>query len=175
MFNQLPWVERKFDFNFHVEIFPSVLERFRGVPARLEEITKDIDEDILIFKPDGKWSMKEHAGHLFDLEELGEKRFDDYMKGKEILSSADITNKKTSEADYNQKDIRDIIKLFRGARERIVHRLENLLTKEQVSLTAIHPRLNQEMRIIDWVYFMAEHDDHHLASIRLIKNYFQNH
>ena len=173
MLNQLPWVERKFDFDFSVEIFPSVLERFRGVPARLEEITKDIDEDILIFKPAGKWSIKEHAGHLFDLEELGEKRLDDYMKGKGILSSADITNKKTSEADYNQKDIRDIIKLFRDARERIVQRLENL-TKEQVSLTAIHPRLNQKMRVIDWVYFMAEHDDHHLASISLIKNYIQN-
>lgn len=173
MFNQLPWVERKFDFDFSVEIFPSVLERFRGVTARLEEIAKDIDEDILIFKPAGKWSIKEHAGHLFDLEELGEKRLDDYMIGKEILSSADITNKKTSEADYNQKDIRDIIKLFRDARERIVQRLENL-TREQVSLTAIHPRLNQKMRVIDWVYFMAEHDDHHLASIRLIKNYIQN-
>jgi len=28
------------------------------------------------------------------------------------------------------------------------------------------------MRIIDWVYFMSEHDDHHLTSMRLIKTNF---
>jgi hypothetical protein len=171
MFKQLNWVERKFDFNFPVEILPVIIERFRGVPARLEELTKNLSEEILIFKPEGKWSIKEHAGHLIDLEELGERRLDDYLDGKEILSPADMSNKKTYETDYNQKDIKEILKEFRNAREHIVSRLENL-TKEQASLTSIHPRLNQKMRIIDWVYFMSEHDDHHLTSIRLFKTNF---
>ena len=171
MFKQLNWVERKFDFNFPVEILPVIIERFRGVPARLEELTKNLSEEILIFKPEGKWSVKEHAGHLIDLEELGERRLDDYLDGKEILSPADMSNKKTYETDYNQKDIKEILKEFRNAREHIVSRLENL-TKEQASLTSIHPRLNQKMRIIDWVYFMSEHDDHHLTSMRLIKTNF---
>jgi hypothetical protein len=171
MFKQLNWVERKFDFNFPVEILPVIIERFRGVPARLEELTKNLSEEILIFKPEGKWSIKEHAGHLIDLEELGERRLDDYLDGKEILSPADMSNKKTYETDYNQKDIKEILKEFRNAREHIVSRLENL-TKEQASLTSIHPRLNQKMRIIDWVYFMSEHDDHHLTSMRLIKTNF---
>jgi len=171
MFKQLNWVERKFDFNFPVEILPVIIERFRGVPARLEELTKNLSEEILIFKPEGKWSVKEHAGHLIDLEELGERRLDDYLDGKEILSPADMSNKKTYETDYNQKDIKEILKEFRNAREHIVSRLENL-TKEQASLTSIHPRLNQKMRIIDWVYFMSEHDDHHLTSMRLIKTLF---
>jgi hypothetical protein len=171
MFKQINWVERKFDFNFPVEILPVIIERFRGVPARLEELTKNLSEEILIFKPEGKWSIKEHAGHLIDLEELGERRLDDYLDGKEILSPADMSNKKTYETDYNQKNIKEILKEFRNAREHIVSRLENL-TKEQASLTSIHPRLNQEMRIIDWVYFMSEHDDHHLTSMRLIKTNF---
>jgi hypothetical protein len=171
MFKQLNWVERKFDFNFPVEILPVIIERFRGVPARLEELTKNLSEEILIFKPEEKWSIKEHAGHLIDLEELGERRLDDYLDGKEILSPADMSNKKTYETDYNQKDIKEILKEFRNAREHIVSRLENL-TKEQASLTSIHPRLNQKMRIIDWVYFMSEHDDHHLTSMRLIKTHF---
>jgi hypothetical protein len=171
MFKQLNWVERKFDFNFPVEILPVIIERFRGVPARLEELTKNLSEEILIFKPEGKWSIKEHAGHLIDLEELGERRLDDYLDGKEILSPADMSNKKTYETDYNQKNIKEILKEFRNAREHIVSRLENL-TKVQASLTSIHPRLNQKMRIIDWVYFMSEHDDHHLTSMRLIKTHF---
>lgn len=171
MFKQLNWVERKFDFNFPVEILPVIIERFRGVPARLEELTKNLSEEILIFKPEEKWSIKEHAGHLIDLEELGERRLDDYLDGKEILSPADMSNKKTYETDYNQKNIKEILKEFRNAREHIVSRLENL-TKVQASLTSIHPRLNQKMRIIDWVYFMSEHDDHHLTSMRLIKTNF---
>lgn len=169
MFTQLNWKERKFNFDFPVEIFPSILERFRGVPVRLEEITRGLSEEVLVFKPDGKWSIKEHTGHLIDLEELGEKRLDDYMNGKEVLSPADITNKKTYQGGYNRKNINALLKEFRNVREHFVHRLENL-TIEQASLTSIHPRLNQKMRIIDWVYFMAEHDDHHLTKIREIIN-----
>ncbi len=167
MFKQLNWIERKFEFNSPVEIFPVILERFRGTPARLEEMAKNLSEKILTDKRDGKWSIKEHAGHLIDLEELGEKRLTDYLSGKETLSAADMTNKKTYEANYNQTEMNTILKDFRAARENLVKRMENL-TKEQAAIVSIHPRLNQKMRIIDWVYFMSEHDDHHLTSIRLI-------
>jgi len=169
MFKQVNWVERKFNFDFPVEFFPSILERFRGVPARLEEMTKILSEETLTIKPDDKWSIKEQVGHLIDLEELGEKRLDDYLDKKEILSPADMTNKKTSEGGYNQKNISELLKIFRTAREPLVHRLENL-TEEEIAIVSIHPRLNQKMRIIDWVYFMSEHDDHHLTKIREIIN-----
>jgi len=29
--------------------------------------------------------------------------------------------------------------------------------------TALHPRLQQPMRVLDMAFFTAEHDDHHLA------------
>jgi hypothetical protein len=173
MFTQLNWVERKFKFDFPVEIFPSILERFRGTPVRLEEITKDLSEEVLTFKPNGKWSIKEHAGHLIDLEELGEKRLDDYMNGKKILSPADMSNKKTHEADHNQKNVNELLNEFRSAREHIIKRLENL-AKEEAAVTSLHPRLNQKMRIIDWVYFMSEHDDHHLTKIREVINTYKD-
>jgi hypothetical protein len=171
MFKQLNWVERKFNFDSPVEIFPVIIERFRGTPARVEEMTKNLSEEILTHKPNGKWSIKEQVGHLIDLEELGEKRLTDYLNGKEILSPADMTNKKTNEAGYNQQNINNLLKEFRTAREHIISRLENL-TKEQAAIVSVHPRLNQKMRIIDWVYFMSEHDDHHLTSVRLIINTF---
>ena len=31
--------------------------------------------------------------------------------------------------------------------------------------TLLHPRLKQPMRLVDHLYFVAEHDDHHLAKI----------
>ena len=167
MFKQLNWVERKFNFDMPVEIFPSMLERFRGTPARLEEAIKNLTEETLIFKPEGKWSIKEHVGHLIVLEELNTKRIDDFLNRKEILSAADMSNKKTYESNYNQKNINDLLKEFRGTRKHIVSRLENF-TQEQVAIVSIHPRLNQKMRVIDLIYFTSEHDDHHLAKMREI-------
>src|SRR3989304_4800026 len=39
-----------------------------------------------------------------------------------------------------------------------------------ITRTAIHSRLNKEMRFVDMLYFTAEHDDHHLAVIRNLLN-----
>ncbi len=36
---------------------------------------------------------------------------------------------------------------------------------ETLGKTALHPRLKTPMRLIDSLYFVAEHDDHHLAII----------
>jgi len=30
---------------------------------------------------------------------------------------------------------------------------------------SVHPRLQQPMRLVDSLYFVAEHDDHHIAKI----------
>lgn len=167
MLKQINWVERKFDFNFPAGIFPSVLERFRGTPARLEELVKGLLKETLTKKINNKWSIQEHAGHLIDLEDLGERRIDDFLKRAEELSPADITNKATDEANYNSKQINDLLLKFRKARESLVKRLEKL-DESEIGIISLHPRLKQKMRIVDWVYFMCEHDDHHLTSIRII-------
>jgi len=41
-------------------------------------------------------------------------------------------------------------------------------SEEFVSRTALHPRLKAKIRVIDLVFFIAEHDDHHLARISQI-------
>jgi hypothetical protein len=43
-----------------------------------------------------------------------------------------------------------------------VERLEGI-EPAYLSRTAVHPRLGQPMRIVDMAWFVAEHDDHHLA------------
>jgi uncharacterized damage-inducible protein DinB len=164
LISRLPWVDRKFDFNLPIEMFPNIIERVRGTPARLEDLIKSLSSEILTSRINGKWSIQEHAGHLSDLETLHEGRLDDFLSGKEILRAADMSNKKTNEANHNSRNIHDILKEFRTNRMNFVKRLENLDAK-QVSLESLHPRLKQKMRIIDNLFFVAEHDDHHLASI----------
>ncbi|MBO0912131.1 MAG: hypothetical protein J2P13_10085 [Acidobacteria bacterium] len=53
---------------------------------------------------------------------------------------------------------------FRAARLRPVSRVGELKL-ELFSRTMLHPRLKQPMRLVDRLYFAAEHDDHHLAGI----------
>ena len=45
------WFERKFEFTFPVEQHPNLCARLRGTPARLEEIVRGADRDVLVRKP----------------------------------------------------------------------------------------------------------------------------
>ena len=121
------------------------------------------------FKPEGKWSVKEHIGHLIDLEDLHEGRIDDFLERKEALRAADMTNKKTHEADHNSKKVEELISEFFVKRKRFIDRLETL-DDETLKSKAMHPRLQTLMRPVDLAFFTAEHDDHHLADVRGILN-----
>ena len=158
------WVEREFEFNLPVGVFPCVLERLRGTPARLEEVVRGLPSERLTERRGGKWSAQEHVGHLYDLDELHEGRLEDYARGLEVLRAADMSNRKTEEADHNSAHVEDLLAHFRSARASFVRRLE-ALTEEEVARSAVHPRLGKQMRVIDMALFVAEHDDHHLASI----------
>ena len=163
--SQVPiWFERKFEFSFPVELHPNVCARLRGTPARLEEALRGRAREILIKKAQGKWSAQEHAGHLLDLEALWLARVEDYVAGSEQLTVADLRNRKTDEADYNARPLEQILTEFRGARERLLSRVGEL--EASLFARAIpHPRLKTPMRLVDHLYFVAEHDDHHLARI----------
>jgi uncharacterized damage-inducible protein DinB len=157
------WFERKFDFSFPVELHPNLCARLRGTPARLEELLQ-IPGKMLVRKQGDKWSIQEHAGHLLDLESLWMARVDDYMSDKTELTVADLSNRKTHEAGHNDRAVAGILAEFRNARLRLVSRVEQL-NSELFAGTRLHPRLKQPMRLVDHLYFVAEHDDHHLARI----------
>ena len=166
---QTNWVERKFDFSFPAGLFPVILERLRGTPVRLEKMFEGIEKEILTKRRGSSWSAQEHAGHLIDLEELHEKRINQYIANINILLPADMSNKKTYLADYNSKDINEIIGDFYDSRNAFVKKAESA-DDLVITRIAIHPRLNKEMRFVDMLYFTAEHDDHHLAVIRSLLN-----
>ncbi len=160
----IPWFERVFSFDVPDGTYPNLLERLRGTPARLEERLRPLKHDILVRKETGSWSIQENAGHLFDLEPLWAARVEDFVQGRQRLTTADLTNRKTHEAGHNDRPLDRILSSFRAARLELLERLE-ALDPAEFSMTALHPRLNTPMRLIDHVFFVAEHDDHHLACI----------
>ena len=158
------WFEREFDFNLPIEAFPAVVERLRGTPARLDEMLNSYPVSILTARLGEDWSIQEHVGHLSDLEELHERRLDDYEANAQALSAADLQNRKTYAANHNAGSPRDLLARFRTVRMAFVRRLEDM-DEAQAARSAIHPRLQKPMRVIDLAQFVAEHDDHHLAAI----------
>src|SRR5882724_3235051 len=102
------WFERKFDLSFPVELYPNLCARLRGTPARLEELTRAYSPKVLTRKHEQTWSAQENAGHLLDLEPLWLGRVEDYVNGVETLRTADLTNRKTHEADHNARQLAEV-------------------------------------------------------------------
>ena len=157
----LPWVNRRFAFNFAVNLYPNILARVRGTPPRLEDAVQGLSREELIVKPTGKWSIQENAGHLLDEEDLFWIRLQEYMAGAESLTPAPYQN---IELKHNDREIEAILHDFRTARERQVNLLKSL-PPEHFARTAWHARLGIAMRLVDHLLFIAEHDDHHLGRI----------
>jgi len=171
MSRHLKWTDRRFEFNFPVGVYAEIIERLRGTPARLEDRMKGIAPALLTKRDDDRWSIQENAGHLLDLEPLVAGRLDEYLAGSATLHAADMTNRKTHEARHNQSSMAYILASFRHDRMRLVERLDSL-PAEMFEAVAIHPRLNKPMRLVDMLFFQAEHDDYHLARIsELMRTY----
>ena len=162
---QVPaWFERRFEFSFPVEVWPNLCARLRGTPARLEEVVRGRERGVLIRKEGSGWSAQEHAGHLLDLEELWLARVEDYVASREGLTVADLRNRKTDEAGHNERGVEEILREFRVARGRLLKRVGEV-DAGLFGRAIPHPRLKTPMRLVDHLYFVAEHDDHHLARI----------
>ena len=161
---QTKWFDRKFNFDITQNIFPSIIERLAGTPARLEEKMKNVQADILSIRIDNSWSIKENIGHLTDLEPLWQDRLNDLITGKHELRPADLQNIKTNSAGHNDKSIDELLQSFRETRQQTIAILQQL-DEATIFKSALHPRLGTPMRTMDHFLFVADHDDHHLARI----------
>ena len=163
MIRQIPWIERSFNFNFPVQLFPVIFSRLEGSIFRLIHILQKADDEKCSKNETG-WSVKEQLGHLYDMEELWWKRLNDFQAQKPVLTTADMSNRKTIESLHNNKTLADLLELFTTERQKLLETIyyfdEDLLQK-----SALHPRLNTPLRVIDSLYFVSEHDDHHIAII----------
>jgi hypothetical protein len=75
----------------------------------------------------------------------------------------------TDEANHNATPTYDIVSGFRTARDQLLKCAERV-KPSLFARTIPHPRLKTPMRLVDDLYFVAEHDDHHLARILELVN-----
>ncbi len=160
----LTWFDRQFDFSFPIALFPNILARLRGTPARLEDVFRGRESSVVVNKLDGKWSAQENAGHLLELETLWRARVADYKASSPGLTVADLQNRKTHDGNYNAQSLDDILRTFRAARLQLLQCVDDV-DDAMLERSIPHPRLHLPMRLVDHLCFVAEHDDHHLARI----------
>ena len=159
-----PWFERRFTFDLPVAAAPGLVERLRGTAVRLRERVSGLPAARLVAKRGDQWSIQENVGHLWDLEPLWMTRVEEMEAGQAVLHAADLQNRRTHDANHNARPVAELLNGFQAARAALVSRLE-AVDEAGWLLSAKHPRLDMQMRLLDLAYFVAEHDDHHLATI----------
>ena len=162
------WFDRVFPPQTDNGVFPCILERLGGTAARLKEKINASERALITpASMDKKWSVKKEIGHLIDLEPLWLARTLEILADKKDLKIADLYNTKTHETPHDARDFDDLICDFRKNRQALMTVLEGV-TEADLKKAAVHPRLGTPMTILDLAYFVAEHDDHHLAQISVL-------
>lgn len=162
--NTPQWFERKFTFDLGNEKFPELLERLESGVLKFRTITQNISNKQINYKPFGKWSIKEHLGHLWILEFLWQKRFIEIKENKTEMSPADLNNTATNKALFNQYNIDKLLDDLEQERQITIQLLRGFKGND-FEYSLFHPRLNQPMRVIDLMFFVVEHDAHHCHAI----------
>jgi hypothetical protein len=96
------------------------------------------------------------------LEELHLARVEQFKEGLAELRAADMSNKKTYEANHNGRKVPELSGELRRARSHFISEIEKI-DEGKLEHQALHPRLQKKITVIDLVYFVGEHDNHHLT------------
>lgn len=159
---QTPWFDRTFPPVEDNGLLPGILERLEGTPHRLRGLLAGVERSTPVHTD---WSLAQEVGHLDDLEPLWLQRAGDIVEGRADLTAADLSNRKTHEADHDEWPLAEHINRFERSRMAFVARLRAAST-DDLTRASKHPRLGTPMRLVDLAFFVAEHDDHHLAAMR---------
>ena len=158
----IPWFERKMNFGLSKEMLLFYLERLRGTMVRIEKKVEQLDDRILTNQLGGKWSIKQHIGHLAEVDEIANKRIDEMLRGNAVLSPAVFEPK-----NYNPWPIKAVIEYFETTRSENLQKYQ-AIHPDDLLKSSEHPRLKMPMTPVDLAWFDAEHDDHHLVKINEI-------
>lgn len=169
MQHMMKWLDRRFAYEPPAGEYPPILERLRGTPARIADTVRYLPRHVLTARAGDTWSAQENIGHLVDLEPLWLTRASELLAGAAELSAADMANTRTRGANHNDRAIAAIVAEFTVARGNLLLCLD-AASDADVTRAALHPRLKRPMRLVDLAFFVAEHDDHHLAIVtRLLR------
>ena len=158
--NTIPWFERDLKFGHPIEMLPYFLERLEGTSLRIESKVKGVSDEILSTQLNGKWSIKQHIGHLAEVDQINYKRIAEMIAGVPLLSPAVFEPQ-----NYNPQGIDGVLYFFRTTRAKNIRRYAELSESELIK-SSLHPRLKKQMTPVDLAWLDAEHDDHHLVGIQ---------
>jgi len=161
------WTDRAFTFDYPCEKMPDFLERLRGAPIRISAMVQGLPTSVLTGNDGMGWTIQQNIAHLTDAESLPLLRIDQILADEATLVAADMTNAAINKFDHNTRPIRDVLDEHTEGRNKLIARFERVDACDW-GKSAIHPRLDQPMRIVDIAYFTAEHDDYHITRIREI-------
>jgi uncharacterized damage-inducible protein DinB len=165
-----PWAQRKFAFVHPPWMIVDFVERLRGLVPRLGPLIAELDERAYR-QPDGKWSIAQNIGHLADVEDLWQERLDDLRAGRPVFTPADPARFQAAASRHQDRSLEVIVAELDARRTRLVDALSNAPPSLQ-AVSALHERLQVQMRLVDCAQFYAEHDDHHLLRVRTLRALF---
>jgi hypothetical protein len=140
----------------------TALEAF---PEKLAAEISSLPKEALLDKPNGKWSIQEHAGHLLSIESLWIARLDDFMLRHETMRAWNGTNEETDQAQFNFQTLSSILRDFSEVRE--AHcRMVRLSIGKLADWQCLHPTTGESVTFEQHLLTMAEHDEQHLQIIK---------
>ncbi len=158
------WTAHVFNLGIDPGWAHNIMTRVQDTEIRLKHYCAPLTDAQLSHRPNGAWSIKEHIGHLIDLEPLHQGRLQQLAVLQPELTGADMSNAKTEAADHNAQSLEALLEEFRRVRTAFIREFK-ALPSASLQHAAQHPRLKVPMKPVDVLFFVAEHDDHHLATI----------
>ncbi|KEP27204.1 DinB family protein [Bacillus zhangzhouensis] len=133
----------------------------------LEELMQTCDEHTLDQSiGEGKWSIKQIAGHLFDTEEVWSERIEQAISSDHTPFQSydpEIYVKKRAYELYNAQEINSMINRLKERRSKTLQ----LLEKDIWDQSGLHPE-EGVMTVQILAETIALHENHHLAQIKAI-------
>ena len=160
-----PWSERRLDYGRDGLELPILLERSRGTPARVLELFRGRSVEQLTMHQQDHWCPLEHVAHLLELQDLFERRLDDLCALQPEVGAFDLTGQEARLRAQCSRSPGDVLEEFRLTRMAFLDRVQELNASVHRHV-ARHPCEGRPYRTVDMLHWIAEHDDHHLASIR---------
>jgi hypothetical protein len=160
------WSERRLPFGKGPIDIPFLLERMQGTPIRVAALFREHPVERLVLGANGKWSPLEGLAHLLHLDQRMQARVDDFEARRPALCRIDLEDQHMRIAAHRGQSPGDMIEEFKLTRALLVRRLRQL-DGFALQHRATHPCMAIAYGPADMALWLAEHDDHHLLSMRL--------
>lgn len=160
-----PWTERVLAFGRPAGELPLLLERLLGTPARIRGMAMQVPLEVLNLRRSGSWSVLEHIAHLLVLQDQMERRLVDHLERRTHLCTIDLSGQEARLHRERGRELGDLLEEFRLKRRWFVERIDEM-DDGQLAHRALHPCTGELRSVVDMAFYMAEHDDHHLAVMR---------